>query len=39
MNSVYIQFEALRPVDKPGYKAPKSYPCERCDKRPPQERK
>ncbi|MBO7684032.1 MAG: putative Ig domain-containing protein [Kiritimatiellae bacterium] len=32
MNSVYIQFEALRPVDKPGYKAPKSYPCERCDK-------
>ena len=30
MNSVYIQFEALRPVDKPGYKAPKSYPCERC---------
>ena len=32
MNSVYIQFETLRPVDKPGYKAPKSYPCERCDK-------
>ena len=32
MNSVYIQFEELRPVDKPGYKAPKSYPCERCDK-------
>ena len=30
MNSVYIQFEALRPVDKPGYKIPKSYPCERC---------
>ena len=30
MNSVYIQFEALRPVDKPGYRAPKSYPCERC---------
>ena len=30
MNSVYIQFEELRPVDKPGYKIPKSYPCERC---------
>ena len=33
MNSVYIQFEELRPVDKPGYKAPKSYPCERCGDR------
>ena len=32
MNSVYIQFEALRPVGKPGYKVQKSYPCERCDK-------
>ena len=30
MNSIYIQFEKLRPVDKPGYKAAKSYPCERC---------
>ena len=30
MNSVYIQFEELRPVGKPGYRAPKSYPCERC---------
>ena len=32
MNSVYIQFEERRPVGKPGRKAPKSYPCERCDK-------
>ena len=30
MNAVYIQFEESRPVGKPGYKAPKSYPCERC---------
>ncbi|MBQ9431623.1 MAG: putative Ig domain-containing protein [Kiritimatiellae bacterium] len=30
MNSVYIQFEESRPIDKPGYKAPKYYPCERC---------
>ena len=30
MNAVYRQFEAARPVDKPGYKASKSYPCERC---------
>ena len=30
MNSVYVQFDEVRPVDKPGYKAPKSYPCERC---------
>ena len=30
MNAVYRQFEAVRPVGKPGYNAPKSYPCERC---------
>ena len=30
MNAVYRQFEAARPIDKPGYKAPKTYPCERC---------
>ena len=30
MNAVYVQFEAVRPVDKPGYKAAKGYPCERC---------
>ena len=30
MNAVYIQFETSRPVDKPGYKAPQDYPCERC---------
>ena len=32
MNSVYRKFEPVRPIDKPGYKAPKSYPCERCGK-------
>ncbi len=32
MNSVYRQFESVRPIDKPGYKAPQSYPCERCEK-------
>ena len=31
MNSIYIQFEELRPVDKPGYRAVKSYPCGRCE--------
>ena len=30
MNSIYIQFQKLRPVGKPGYTAAKSYPCERC---------
>lgn len=30
MSAVYRQFEAARPVDKPGYKAAKSHPCERC---------
>lgn len=30
MNAVYRQFEAAHPIDKPGYKAPKTYPCERC---------
>ncbi len=30
MNAVYRQFEAARHIDKPGYKAPKTYPCERC---------
>lgn len=30
MRAVYRQFEAVRPVDKPGYNAPKTYPCERC---------
>ncbi|MBR4172159.1 MAG: hypothetical protein IKR48_10965, partial [Kiritimatiellae bacterium] len=30
MTSVYIQFETVRPIDKPGYKAAKTYPCERC---------
>ena len=33
MNSVYIQFEEVRPIDKPGYKAANGYPCERCDKK------
>ena len=32
MNSVCRRFEAVRAVHKPGYKSPKSYPCERCDK-------
>ena len=31
MISVYIQFEERRLVDKPGYKAAKGYPCERCN--------
>ena len=31
MKSVYLLFEALRPVGKPGYNPTRSYPCERCD--------
>ena len=30
MNSVYRRFEPARPVGKPGYRAPKGYPCAEC---------
>ena len=30
MNSLYLQVEERRPVDKPGYKELKNYPCEKC---------
>jgi len=29
-NSTYMQFREKRPVDKPGYMAPKGYPCAEC---------
>ena len=32
MNGFYRRFENLRPLDKPGYKAPKGYPCADCPK-------
>ena len=35
MNAVYRRFEAVRPVDKPGYRALGGYPCAEC----PRERK
>ena len=32
MNAVYRRFESVRPVDKPGYRAQKGYPCADCPK-------
>ena len=32
MNAFYRRFENLQPLDKPGYRAPKGYPCAECPK-------
>ena len=29
-NSVYIQYQSGRSVDKPGYRAPTGFPCADC---------
>ena len=33
MNNVYFQFQEKRPVDRPGYVAPKGWPCKECPRR------
>ena len=32
MNAFYRRYETKRPMDKPGYKAPKGWPCAECPK-------